>query len=172
MALGWLISRVTGKGLAQLLSEMIWRPMGASSDAYYQLDPAGIAFAGGGLSMGLRDMALFGELMRCEGKLGGVQLIPKKAVQDITTGGDPHDFERGHEYPDLHGWSYRSMWWITHNSHKAYMARGVHGQAIYIDPAAEMVIVRLASNPNASNTLNDYISLPAYQAVADLLKKQ
>ncbi|MBQ8561852.1 MAG: serine hydrolase, partial [Spirochaetaceae bacterium] len=35
VVLGWLISRVTGKGLAQLLSEMIWRPMGASSDAYY-----------------------------------------------------------------------------------------------------------------------------------------
>lgn len=169
MVLGWLISRVTGKGLAQLLSEMIWRPMGASSDAYYQLDPAGIAFAGGGLSMGLRDMALFGELMRNEGKLSGIQLIPKKAVQAITTGGDPHDFERGHEYPDLTGWSYRSMWWITHNHHKAYMARGVHGQAIYIDPMAEMVIARFASNPLSSNKYIDPLSLPAYEAVANYL---
>ncbi len=169
VALGWLISRVTGKGLAQLLSEVIWRPMGASSDAYYQLDPAGIAFAGGGLSLSLRDMALFGELMRCEGKLGGVQLIPKKAVRDIITGGDPHDFERGHEYPDLHGWSYRSMWWITHNSHHAYMSRGVHGQVIYIDPMAEMVIARFASNPLSSNKYIDPLSLPAYEAMANYL---
>lgn len=169
MVLGWLISRVTGKGLAQLLSETIWRPMGAASDAYYQLDPAGIAFAGGGLNLGLRDMALFGEMMRNEGKLNGVQLIPKKAVQDITKGGDPHDFERGHEYPDLAGWSYRSMWWITHNHHRAYMARGVHGQSIYIDPMAEMVIARFASNPLSSNKYIDPLSLPAYEAVANYL---
>ena len=62
------------------------------------------------------------------------------------------------------------MWWVSNTADGAFMARGVHGQAIYVDPAAEMVIVRLASNPNASNTLNDYISLPAYQAVADYLK--
>ena len=58
---------------------------------------------------------------------------------------------------------------MTNNPNGAFMARGVHGQAIYIDPAAEMVIVRLASNPIASNTHNDPISLPAYQAVADYL---
>ena len=71
----------------------------------------------------------------------------------------------------LPGWSYRNMWWVSNNEDGAYMARGVHGQAIYIDPAAEMVIVRVAHNPQASNTLNDHISLPAYQAVADYLKR-
>lgn len=61
------------------------------------------------------------------------------------------------------------MWWITENSHGAYMARGVHGQAIYIDPAAEMVIVRLASSFHISNLEIDALSLPAYEAVADYL---
>ena len=61
------------------------------------------------------------------------------------------------------------MWWITNNSHRAYMARGVHGQAIYIDPVAEMVIVRLASTYLASNLQIDPLSLPAYSAVADYL---
>lgn len=167
--LGWIISRVTGKGIAQLLSEMIWQPMGASKDAYYQLDPAGIAFSGGGLNLNLRDMALLGELLRHEGRLNGIQIIPKKAVQDITKGGDPRAFEKSGEYPELRGWSYRNMWWITHNSHKAYMARGVHGQAIYIDPIAEMVIARFASNPLSSNKYIDPLSLPAYEAVADYL---
>ena len=37
------------------------------------------------------------------------------------------------------------MWWVSHNDHGAYTARGIHGQAIYVDPAAEMVIVRFAS---------------------------
>jgi CubicO group peptidase (beta-lactamase class C family) len=61
------------------------------------------------------------------------------------------------------------MWWITNNSHRAYMARGVHGQAIYIDPVAEMTIVRLASTYLSSNMLIDPLSLPAYAAVAEYL---
>ena len=71
--------------------------------------------------------------------------------------------------PALEGWSYRNMWWITHNHHHAYMARGVHGQAIYIDPVAEMVIARFASNPLSSNKYIDPLSLPAYEAVANYL---
>ena len=39
------------------------------------------------------------------------------------------------------------MWWVSHNAHGAFTARGIHGQAIYIDPAAEMVIARFASHP-------------------------
>ena len=49
------------------------------------------------------------------------------------------------------------------------MARGVHGQAIYVDPAARMVIARFASHPKAGNAANDPTSLPAYEAVAKYL---
>ena len=61
------------------------------------------------------------------------------------------------------------MWWITHNDHGAFMARGVHGQALYIDPTADMVIARFASHPVAGNATIDPTSLPAYQAMADYL---
>ena len=64
------------------------------------------------------------------------------------------------------------MWWITNNKNKAIMARGVHGQAIYIDPIAQMTIVRLASSNLASNLLLDPLSLPAYNAVAEFLTKK
>jgi CubicO group peptidase (beta-lactamase class C family) len=59
-------------------------------------------------------------------------------VDDIRKGGDRAPSPAG--YTTLPGWSYRNMWWVTHNEHGAYMARGIHGQAIYIDPKAEMVI--------------------------------
>ena len=76
------------------------------------------------------------------------------------------------DHPELVGWSYRSMWWNTGNADGAYCARGVHGQTIYIDPAAQMVIVRFGSHPMAANKYNDPWSLPAYQAVADYLMKK
>ena len=64
------------------------------------------------------------------------------------------------------------MWWVTHNPDGAFMARGVHGQSIYIDPAAEMVIVRFASHPIAANAANDAVTLPAYEAMARYLLAQ
>lgn len=170
--MGWVISRVTGKCITELISEKIWIPMGAKYDGYYQLDPAGKAFAGGGFDLNLRDMAVFAELLLNNGKSRGKQIIPQKAVKEVSSGGSQEAFSNGKEYPSLKGWSYHNMWWITNNSHKAYMARGVHGQAIYIDPVADMAIVRFSSNPQASNTHNDPISLPAYEAVAEYLMQK
>ena len=167
-ALGWIISKATGKSVNDLLSEKIWSKIGMEQDAYYQVDGLGTAFAGGGFNAGLRDMARFGELMRNMGNWQGKQIFPMAAVADIEKGGSKEAFEKsGH--PELKGWSYRDMWWITENTDGAFAARGVHGQTIYIDPKAEMVIVRLASHPIAANAANDAASLPAYQAVADYL---
>jgi hypothetical protein len=49
------------------------------------------------------------------------------------------------------------------------MARGIHSQNIYIDPKAEMLIVRYAYNPIAGNVANDPFTLPAFMAVAKYL---
>ncbi|ESQ16696.1 MAG: serine hydrolase [Thiohalocapsa sp. PB-PSB1] len=167
-ALGWIISRVTGKDLAQLLSERIWSRMGAEQDGYMTVDAKGTAFAGGGLSAGLRDLGRIGLLMLNGGTLHGQRLFPEKAVQNIRSGGDKDAFAKA-GYETLEGGSYRGMWWVLHNQHGAFAARGVHGQTIYIDPTANMVIVRFASFPTAGNAKIDPTSLPAYQAVADYL---
>lgn len=166
--LGWIVSKATGKTASDLLSERIWRKLGMEQDAYYQVDGKGNAFTGGGFNAGMRDLARFGELLRNQGNFNGEQLFPAKATQDIQKGGSIAAFEKS-DHPGLKGWSYRNMWWITENDNGAYAARGVHGQTIYIDPSAEMVIVRFASHPIAANAANDATSLPAYQAVADYL---
>lgn len=166
--LGWIIARVTGKSVAEVLSERIWRKIGAEQDGYFSVDAIGTPFAGGGFNLGLRDMARFGQLILNDGKVGQEQIIPKTAIDDIKKGGDKKAFEKA-GYSLLKGWSYRNMWWITNNDHGAFCARGVHGQVIYVDPKADMVIVRFASNPIAGNTANDPYSLPAYDAVAKYL---
>ena len=167
-ALGWIIARVAGKSVADLLSKSVWRKLGMEQSGYYQVDQKGTPFAGGGLSAGLRDMARFGELIRNKGVWQGEQILPREAVEDIQEGGSKEAFAKA-GYTALQGWSYRNMWWVTHNAHGAFAARGVHGQTIYIDPAAEMVLVRFASHPVAANAANDPWSLPAYEAVARYL---
>ena len=101
----------------------------------------------------------------------GEQVIPTAAVQSISGGGDPAKFA-GAGYTTLPGGSYRSQWWALHNDNGAYSARGIHGQAIYVDPTAEMVIARFATFPISFNAAIDPTSLPAYQAVADYLIKR
>jgi len=169
--MGWIISRVTGKSLTELLSERIWKPLGTHIDGYYQVDAAGIAFAGGGFSANMRDMAMFGEMIRNKGFFNNIQILPHNLIEDIMKGGDKQAFKKS-TYTSLENWSYRNMWWITHNKNGAFAARGVHGQTIYIDPKAEMVIVRFSSHPEAKNSKIDPTSLPAYQAVANYLIKK
>lgn len=163
--LGWVIARATGRNVAQLLSERIWSRLGSEQDAYFTVDSIGTPFAGGGLNAGLRDMARFGEMLRNNGRYNGEQIVPEAVLKTIRQGGDKQAFAQA-GYSQLKGWSYRAMWWVTHNPDGAFMARGVHGQSIYIDPAAEMVIVRFASHPIAANAANDAVTLPAYEAMA------
>ncbi|WP_231745337.1 MULTISPECIES: serine hydrolase [Microbulbifer] len=167
-ALGWVISRVTGKSVADLLSERIWQKLGADLDAYMSVDSVGTPFSGGGLNLGLRDLAKFGEMMRSGGYYNNQQIVPESVVQEIRKGGSKKDFEKA-GYALLGGWSYRNMWWVTNNEHGAFMARGVHGQSLYIDPKARMVIARFASHPKAANAENDPATLPAYHALASYL---
>ncbi|MDH1255341.1 beta-lactamase family protein [Comamonas thiooxydans] len=167
--LAWIVRRASGKPLAQLLSERIWSRIGAEQDAYFMVDRIGTESGGGGLNTTLRDLARFGELMRNEGRAAsGQQVLPRAVVQDIRRGADPAKFVKA-GYATLPGWSYRNMWWVSHNPNGAYMARGIHGQAIYIDPKAQMVVVRYASHPIAGNAGIDPTSLPMYQALADAL---
>jgi CubicO group peptidase (beta-lactamase class C family) len=163
--LGAVLRRVTGKPVSELLRERIFSLLGAEHDAFFTVDPTGAEFAGAGLNLTLRDLARFGELMRLEGRYHGRQIVPKAVVDDIRRGGDRALFAQA-GYKMLPGWSYRSMWWVSHNPHGAFTARGIHGQGIYIDPAAEIVIVRFASHPLAANANYDATSLPAYDAVA------
>ena len=164
--LGWMISRVTGKAVTDLASERLWRRMGAEMDAYQTVDGKGVPFAGGGVTAGLRDLGRLGLLMLNKGEINGQRLFPAAVADRIAAGGDPTKFAG---FPTIPNGSYTSQWWVFHNDHGAYAARGVHGQTIYIDPTAEMVLVRLASYPRAQNGFIDPTSLPAYQAVAEFL---
>lgn len=169
--LGWIIARRTGKPVSTLLSERIWTRLGAEQDAYYTVDSSGTPFAGGGFNAGLRDMARLGQLLLQDGRSNGEQVLPAAAIARIRAGGDRRAFAKA-GYPLLPGWSYRGMWWVSHNAHGAYMARGVHGQALYIDPAAKVVIARFGSHPVAGNSANDPTTLPAFDALARYLMAQ
>ena len=167
--MGWVMKRVTGQGLADMVSEQVWQRMGAEEDGYITVDSIGVPFGGGGMSASLRDLARFGELMRCQGAAGGQQVIPEAVVADCQRGADPARFAKA-GYHLLPGYSYRNMWWVTHNEHGAFEARGIHGQRLYIAPRADLVVARFASHPIAYSAANDPITIPGFLALGRLLQ--
>ena len=168
--LAWVLRRATGKTISELMSGYLWSKLGVEQDAYFTIDTTGVEFAGAGLNLTLRDLARFGEMMRVGGRYNGHQIVPAAVIDDIRAGGDREQFAAA-GYTQLPGWSYRRMWWVSHNEHGAFAARGIHGQAVYIDPAAEMVVARFASHPQGANVHLDPTSLPAYHALAKHLLK-
>lgn len=166
--LAWAIQRATGERFETLLSNRIWGQLGVERDAHITCDAFGMPFAAGGLCTTLRDLARMGEMIRCEGAFNGRQIVPASAVAAIRRGGAPEKFTPA-GYALLPGWSYRHQWWNSQNAHGMFMARGIHGQAIVVNPAAEMVVARYASHPLAANANLDPHSLPAWAALADHL---
>lgn len=159
--LAWIVSRVEGRPLADVLSDRIWRPFGMIGDADLIVDDIGTPFAGGGLNLRLEDLARFGEGIRTGALSTGV-------TGAIHAGGDPAKFATD-RYPLLQGWSYGSQWWHSHDAHGCVSARGIHGQTLWIDPQAEMIVARFASHPIAANGANDPLSLPVWTALARTL---
>lgn len=170
--LGWIVQRVARKPFAELVSERIWQKLGAEEDGYVMVDSTGFAMCGAGLNVTTRDLARFGEMMRRGGSFNAQQIVPEEVVADVAGGARQADFAKA-GYVTLPGWSYRNQWWVSHNKFGAYSARGIHGQACYVAPGAEMVIARFASHPTAANGNGplDRVSLPAYEALGEHLMK-
>ena len=129
--LGWLAEKITGKKYSDLVSERIWKPMGASSNAYVCLSDKGIAWPHGGISATLRDLARFGMMYtnseikaRKENLISFKQLQEIFAVKPINSPIAPFK------------WAYQ--WDLA--SDGILMKGGFGGQALYIDPEKEIVI--------------------------------
>ncbi len=161
----WIMKRVTGEGLADMLSRRLWSRLGCEEDGYLSVDANGVELGGAGLNAALRDVARFGELMRREGDWLGRQILPAAVVAGIRAGGERSRFAAA-DYPLIAGYSYRDMWWIAHDALGVFEARGIHGQRLYVAPGAELVIARFASHPIAGSAANDPITLPAFQCLA------
>ncbi len=153
--LAWIVKRASGQSMADLLSNAIWSKLGAEHDGYFMVDSIGTESGGGGSEHHTaRSCTLRRDDAQSRANSTASKSFLKPPSPISKRAATRTDFAKA-GYALLKGWSYRDMWWITHNEHNAYVARGIYGQSIYIDPKAEMVIVRYASHPIAGNAAND-----------------
>ena len=169
--MGWVLTNLTGLSLDKVLYQEIWSKLGTECEAYYTLDGRGQAYATGGLNICARDMARFGQMMLNEGHFGGQRIVPDSVVRMIRTLGDAEAFAKGPRASTYPEGAYRDYWWITNDRDGAYLAKGVFGQLIYINPRARVVITRHASEKEASNAQKTVEVETAFQAIADYLSR-
>ena len=164
--LGWLLERASGIKLADLLSEGIWRHIGAEMPAYVTVDRLGAARTAGGMSATLRDLGRFGEMMRHHGAVAGKAIVPRAWVDDILKNGDKDAWARGDMSTFIKDGKYRSKWYIVDEPREAFCAVGIHGQWIYIDRKGETVIVKVSSQPLPVDEGMDRHILAGLKAIA------
>jgi CubicO group peptidase (beta-lactamase class C family) len=163
------LERVTGTRLAELVSRELWQPLGCEESARFTVDPAGYALACGGLNASLRDYARFGQMLLQRGKAGGKQLLPERWVADIHNA-DHSLFGEPYTQATPNG-GYRNQFWIEDVDRPGFMARGVFGQLIYVDPAAELVLVKLSSWPEFTSVPRLTTALNAIHAIGAFVNR-
>jgi CubicO group peptidase (beta-lactamase class C family) len=140
--LGFVLHHATGQSLADYLSAKVWQPMGAESDAIWIVDRSGQEAAYCCLGATLRDYARLGLLLANDGVARGKQVVPKAWIHEATkpTPGYPH-LEPGVATPYL-GYGYQ--FWVFPGKHRRFAMLGVRGQAIFVDPELNLVMVQTA----------------------------
>lgn len=167
--LGWVYERICGMPYAKIVAENLWGPLGAENDAYITVDSQGAARVAGGICATLRDLARFGEMMRNHGVSNGRQVVPSWWIDDIRRHGNAEAWSRGDLVMVFPNGNYRSKWYTVDRDRTAFAAVGIHGQWIYVDPAAETVIVRVSSQPMPMDIELDRMWLRGYAAIANYL---
>jgi CubicO group peptidase (beta-lactamase class C family) len=150
--IGVLLARATHKHLADYLSEKIWLKFGMQSDAVWMLDRSGEELGGCCISMTLRDYGRFGLFFMRGGTIDGASILPDGWVGESTRQHVP---------------GYGFQWWVHDNG--TYEAVGIFGQAIFIDPAEDLIIVTSSAWPQADEDKNYAISKAYFSAVTAAL---
>jgi len=150
--IGVLLARATHKHLADYLSEKIWSTFGMESDAVWMLDRAGEELGGCCISMTLRDYGRFGLFFLRGGKIGETSILPDDWILEATRQQVP---------------GYGFQWWVHPDG--TYEAVGIFGQAIYIDPDEDLVIVTSSAWPQADEDKSYAISDAYFSAAAKAL---
>lgn len=147
---GWVVERASGKRFAQVLSESLWQPMGAESDAYITVDHACNARAAAGICATVRDLARLGQLL----VQGGRDVVPESWIDDMLNNGDQAAFVAGSEKskygPLFDSVAYRS-YWVASSSQRVLMASGTNGQLLFVDCKNGVVVAKLSSQPRRTD---------------------
>lgn len=170
--LGWVCERATNTRMADLISELVWSPIGAERDAEITCDGAGTAIHDGGMCATARDLARFGVMLLAGGEAAGRRVVPAAWLRESWTA-DPdilEAFARSVSGPYLPGGWYRNKFWFVPREHNvALLCLGIYGQMLYVNRGTGTVAAKLSSWPDAQSPAMLQDTLRAFDAIGAAL---
>jgi CubicO group peptidase (beta-lactamase class C family) len=164
--IGWVLEAATGRSLATYAAERLWSRIGADRDGYYWLTRARprTAIGGGSFNATPRDVARLGLLMANNGTVAGEQVVPADWVRR-SRGSDLPQLAVGALGPSGYPhYGYANQWWTLGGG--AFTGLGVHGQYLYVDPAADVVVVKCSAWPTQDDEHRDRETVTALRALS------
>jgi CubicO group peptidase (beta-lactamase class C family) len=181
--LGWVCERAAGRPMAELISELIWAPMGAEHDALLLHDGLGAVVHDGGLCATARDVARFGQMLLDGGlvpdgadgtrRVRGVvppQWLRLAWAVDADARGVFAASPAEWAFPG--GW-YRHQFWFRPGAYgDVLLCLGIHGQMLHVSRRTNTVCVKFSTWPDAQNPADLEDTLRAFDAVGGFLARR
>jgi CubicO group peptidase (beta-lactamase class C family) len=162
LLLGLVLERTTGTSVSEFMATKLWQPLGAETDATWNLDSkrSGFEKMESGLNATAVDYARFGLLFLHDGVWNGRRIVSKawvRAATRLQATSDPAYY---------HGYGY--FWWIDVERPGRFYALGKYGQYVYVAPDADAVIVRFGRDWGVGNVT----WLATFRNLADQLARR
>jgi CubicO group peptidase (beta-lactamase class C family) len=144
-ALGYVLEAATGRRYAALLSEKLWKPLGAADGAVWLDRQGGDARTFGFIFATPEDWAKVGLMFLHEGACNGRQLVSREYLREMRS---PSPTEP----------RYGLGLWLAHNpfqvkeQEETFLADGIYyldgqsKQRVYVVPKHSLVVVRVGEN--------------------------
>ncbi|MGH7794322.1 MAG: serine hydrolase domain-containing protein [Candidatus Binatia bacterium] len=142
--LGLVLRSAVGRPVAVYLQEKIWQPIGAEAHATWLIDRAGQEATFCCMNAVLRDYARLGLLLAYKGNWRGRQIIPAAWIEDATTVRPDQPRLQPGTRTFLRSYGYGYQVWIFGGERRMFVLLGIRGQAIFVDPANQLVMVHTA----------------------------
>ena len=174
-----------GQGLGRLLMDRLLhsaRTAGIEREAYAASLSAGYVHTDGFSAQsagteddGFRQWQLAGKaryrladglMLRANGRFNGQQIVAPATIAELRKGADPAQFGKAPGTAMRAGYSYHNQWWVPHDADGTLEAKGLMGQHLHINPAAELVVVKLSTHPVPNTAFTHPLDRQAFAALA------
>jgi CubicO group peptidase (beta-lactamase class C family) len=142
-----VLTRASGRNVATLTSQWLWQPLGAEADAAWGLGVDGQEGTGGTFHATLRDYGRLGLLLARDGQVGGKQVVPRDYLLEATDPARQPPAFRPRAATPYHGYGY--LFWLFPMQQRTFALLGIYGQAIFVQPQSNVVMVQTAVTKDA-----------------------